>query len=288
MSKLRMAFLGLGIMGTGMARRVLAAGFPLTVYNRNPAKAEALVKDGAKLAATPREAAAGADIIISMVADDAASRAMWLGADGALAGAGRGAVAIEASTLTVAWMKELAQAAAAKPCAFLDAPVTGTKPHAANGELTFLVGGEAVTLEKVRPVLAVMSKAILHLGPGGSGALMKLINNFLCGAQAASLAEAIAIVEKSGLDRAKAMEVIVNGTPGSPLVKTIAGRINARDFAPNFPLRLMAKDLNYAQQCARELGVPFTATTAAAEVFQRAIALGHGEKDFSAVIEQFH
>jgi 3-hydroxyisobutyrate dehydrogenase len=288
MSKSRIAFLGLGIMGTGMARRVLAAGFPLTVYNRNPAKAEALAKEGAQVAATPREAAAGAEVIISMVADDAASRAMWLGADGALAGAGRGAVVIEASTLTVAWVKELAKAAEAKPCAFLDAPVTGTKPHAANGELTFLVGGDAETLEKARPVLAVMSKAILHLGPSGSGALMKLINNFLCGAQAASLAEAIAIIEKAGLDRTKAMEVIVNGTPGSPLVKTIAGRINARDFAPNFLLRLMAKDLNYAQQCARELGVPFTATTAAGAVFQRAIALGHGEKDFSAVIEQFH
>jgi len=288
MSKLRIAFLGLGIMGTGMARRILAAGFPLTVYNRNRGKAEALAKEGARVAATPREAAMEADVIISMVADDAASRAMWLGADGALAGAGRSAVAIEASTLTVAWVRELAKAAAAKPCAFLDAPVTGTKPHAANGELTFLVGGDAETLEKARPVLAVMSKAILHLGPTGSGALMKLINNFLCGAQAASLVEAIAIIEKAGLDRAKAMDVIMNGTPGSPLVKTIAGRINARDFAPNFLLRLMAKDLNYAQQCARELGVPFTATTAAGEVFQRAIALGHGEKDFSAVVEQFH
>ncbi|MGA2052266.1 MAG: NAD(P)-dependent oxidoreductase [Opitutales bacterium] len=287
MSKPRIAHLGLGIMGTGMARRVLAAGFPLTVYNRNRAKAEALAAEGAQVAATPREAAAQADIVISMVADDAASRALWLGPDGALAAARPDAVLVEASTLTVAWVKELAAAAQARAVEFLDAPVTGTKPHAANGELTFLVGGSAATLEKVRPVLAVMSKAILHVGPTGSGALLKLLNNFLCGVQAASLAEAIAIIEKSGLDRTQAIDFLVNGTPGSPVVKVLASRINARDFTPNFPLRLMAKDLDYTLRCARELGVPLTTTAAAAEVFQRSIAAGHGDKDFSAIVEQF-
>jgi 3-hydroxyisobutyrate dehydrogenase len=287
MTKPRIAHLGLGIMGTGMARRVLAAGFPLTVYNRNRAKSEALAAEGAHVAASPREAAIDADFVISMVADDSASRSLWLGPDGALAGARPGTVLIETSTLTVAWVKELAAAAQARQCEFLDAPVTGTKPHAANGELTFLVGGSAVTLEKARPVLAVMSKAILHLGPTGSGALLKLLNNFLCGVQAASLAEAIAIIEKSGLDRSTAMDFLTNGNPGSPLVKTIAGRINARDFTPNFLLKLMAKDLEYALLCARELDVPLSTTAGAAEVFQRAIAAGLGDKDFSAVIELF-
>ncbi len=274
-------------MGTGMARRLLAAGFPLTVYNRNADKAAALAREGAQAATTPAAAAAGADILLSMVADDAASRALWLGPDGALAAARPGAVLVEASTLTVAWVKELAAAAEARQLEFLDAPVTGTKPHAASGELTFLVGGPATALEKARPALAAMSKAILHLGPTGSGAVLKLLNNFLCGVQAASLAEAIAMVEKSGLNRAQALDFLVNGNPGSPLVKTIAGRINAGDFTPNFLLRLMAKDLDYAFRCARELGIPLTTAAGATEVYQRAIGAGHGEKDFSAVVEQF-
>src|SRR5688572_27413983 len=176
----RVALFGLGLMGAGMARRVLGAGFPLTIYNRTPGKATALVAAGAQLAATPREAAARADVIISMVADDAASRAVWLGENGALAGAARGAVLIEASTLTPGWIAELGQAAAQRGCELLDAPVTGSKIHAASGELSFLVGGSAAGLEKARPVLSVMSKAIVHVGLGGSGALLKLINNFLC------------------------------------------------------------------------------------------------------------
>jgi len=130
-----------------------------------------------------------------MVADDNASRSMWLGELGALVGAARGTLLIESSTLAVGWVKELAAAAEARGCELLDAPVTGSKIHAPSGELSFLVGGSAAALEKARPVLAVMSRAIHHLGPTGSGALLKLINNFLCGVQAASLAEALAVIE---------------------------------------------------------------------------------------------
>ena len=135
MSKQRVALIGLGIMGSGMAGRLLGAGFPLTLYNRNRAKAAAFEKDGAKIAASPKEAASGADVVIAMLADDVASRAVWLGDSGALAGAAAGTICVEASTLSVAWVRELAAAAAQKNCELLDAPVTGTKPHAANGEL---------------------------------------------------------------------------------------------------------------------------------------------------------
>src|SRR5262249_17845823 len=138
MSKPSIAFLGLGIMGAGMSRRLLGAGFPVTVYNRNPAKSAELAAAGAAVASTAREAAGGADVVIAMVADDAASRSVWLGDDGALAGAARGTVCIESSTLTVAWVQELAAAVAARGCAFLDCPVTGSKNAAAAGELNFI------------------------------------------------------------------------------------------------------------------------------------------------------
>ena len=187
------AVLGLGTMGSGMARRLLAAGFPLTVYNRTPSRAEAFAAQGASVAATPREAASRAEVIIAMLADDAASRSAWMGENGALAGARPGAVLIESSTLSTHWVKELSAAAISQGCAFLDAPVTGSKPQAESGELLFLVGGESGALDSVRDVLAPMSRGAVHLGPTGSGALMKLINNFVCGVQAASLAEALGI-----------------------------------------------------------------------------------------------
>ena len=281
----RIAFLGLGIMGGGMARRLLGAGFAVTAFNRNRAKAEALVSAGAKMAATAREAATGADVVLCMVADDLASRAMWLGVDGALAGAPHGAVAVDCSTLTVGWVKELAHAAEVCGCEFVDAPVTGSKSHAAAGELNFLVGGSAAALEKIRPVLGPMSKTITHLGPTGSGALVKLINNFVCGVQVASFAEALAWIEQSGIDRTKALSVLLDGAPGSPLVKTMAARMTAGDFTPNFLLKLMAKDLGYAAHESVVRGQPLATATTALEIFQQAIEAGYGEKDMSAVVE---
>lgn len=284
MAQARVAILGLGIMGGGMARRVLGAGFPLTVYNRNRSKAEALAELGATIAATPREAAAHADVVLSMVSDDVVSRAIWLGENGALAGSNNGAILIESSTLSVAWVRELAAAASARGCEFIDAPVTGTKPHAEKGELLFLVGGSAVALETARPVLSVMSRGIVHLGPVGSGALLKLINNFLCGVQAASLAEADALIAAGGLDREKALNVLTNGAPGSPLVKTLAARAMSGDFTPNFFLKLMAKDLGYAHGEGEAEGIELQTAAAALAVFKNAIASGRGDQDFAAVI----
>ncbi len=268
-----------------MSQRLLAAGFPVTVYNRNRAKADAVVAAGARWADTPRAAAEGADIVFSMVADDVASRGLWLGAEGALAGAARGAVLVESSTLTVEWVRELAAAVAAHGAEFVDAPVTGSKNAAAAGELNFLVGGSVTALEKIRPALVAMGRSVTHLGPTGSGALVKLINNFVCGVQLASIAEALAWIEQSGLDRAKALGVLLEGAPGSPIAKLTTSRMIAGDFTPNFPLKLMAKDIGYAVQESAARGRPLTTAAAAGEVFQRAIAAGHGDKDMSAVVE---
>jgi len=284
-SKPRVALIGLGLMGSGMARRLLGASFPLTVYNRNPQPAALLAEEGAHVAASPREAAARADVVLSMVSDDVAARAVWLGEQGALAGAARGTVLVDCSTVTVGWIEELSRAALAAGCPLLDAPVTGSKPQAAAGELLFLVGGSAEALETARPVLAVMSRAIVHLGPTGSGALLKLVNNFLCGVQAASLAEALALVERSGLDRVKAIEVLTAGAPGSPLIKTLAARMAARDYKPNFTLKLAAKDMNYAVGEGRRHGLPLTTVVPVLDLYGRAIADGHGDEDFSVVVE---
>jgi 3-hydroxyisobutyrate dehydrogenase len=287
MSKPRIAFLGLGIMGGGMARNLLAKGFPLIVFNRNAEKSKPFASDGARVASSPREAAENADVIISMVADDNAARSLWLGANGVLAAAKTGTICIECSTVTVNWVRELAAAAAQKKCEFLDSPVTGSKNQAAGGELNFLVGGDSATLEKARPVFSAMGKNVSLLGPVGSGALVKLINNFVCGVQIASLAEALAMIERSGLDRAKALEVLTGGAPGSPLVKTVAGRMTAPDFTPNFLLRLMAKDLGYAIAEGKKVAVELGTAAAALDSFQKSIAAGDGEKDIAAVVEKF-
>jgi 3-hydroxyisobutyrate dehydrogenase len=284
MSKPRVAILGLGIMGSGMAGRVLSAGFPLVVFNRNRDKAVPFASKGAILADSPKQAAAQADIVLSIVADDVASREVWLGENGALAGAAAGAVLIESSTLTVGWVLQLAQGAAQKKCQFLDAPVTGTKPHAAAGQLLFLVGGPAPAVEIARPVFAVTGRDLVHLGPHGSGARMKLINNFVCGVQAASLAEAASLIQNGGLDAEKAFSVLTDGAPGSPLVKTLTERVSSGSGEVNFELRLMAKDLAYAMDDASRNGLALETANAALNVFKRAIERGHGHQDLSAVI----
>lgn len=284
MSKPRVAILGLGNMGYGMAGRLLSEKFPLTVYNRSADKTNLLADAGAAVASSPRDAASNAGFIISIVADDTASNSVWLGENGALATAAQGAVLIECSTLTVAWVLELAAAAAQKGCEFLDAPVTGSKPQAAAGQLLFLAGGSASAVEKARPVLSVLGRDVIHLGPNGSGARLKLINNFLCGVQAASLAEAASMITAGGLDAEKAMSILTNGAPGSPLIKTISARAAAHDATVNFSLRLMAKDLSYALEEAKRDEIPLETVAAALEIFQRAIDQGRGDSDFSAVI----
>lgn len=283
MSKPTVAILGLGIMGSGMANRLLSANFPLAVYNRNREKCVPFASAGAFIADSPREAASRSRITLSMVADDAASRDVWLGEEGALNGAPAGSVLIESSTLSGDWIQELAAKAVERGCQFLDAPVTGTKPHAASGELLFLVGGSAEALAAAQPVFSVLGRDAVHLGANGSGALMKLVNNFVCGVQAASFAEAVSMVDAGGLDRAKAMSILTGGAPGSGIVKRVAERIAANDFTPNFALRWMAKDLAYALRAASTQGISLQTAAAGLAVFQEAIAEGYGDEDFSAV-----
>ncbi len=281
----KIAFLGLGTMGSGMSGRLLDAGFPLTVWNRNPSRVDPLRQRGATPAGTPREAAANADVVIAMLADDDASRSVWTGADGAIEGLREDAVAIECSTLSPEWVADLATRVEDRGGAFLDAPVTGSKPQAAGGEMLFLVGGDADVLDSVRDVLRPMSRDAVHMGPVGSGAKMKLVNNFQSAVQAVALGEALTFSEKCGLDPVAALHVLANGAPGSPLVKTVGARMMARDYSVNFFLRLMRKDVSYASEEARRYGVELRTAAAALEAFDRAIAAGWGDSDFASVAE---
>ena len=281
----RIAVLGLGTMGAGMAKNLLKAGFPVAAYNRTHAKAVSLGAAGARIADTPADAARDADVVISMLSNDDASRETWTGECGALNGAKPGAVLVESSTVTPAWIDELARLAAERNLGLLDAPVTGSRLQAESGQLVFLVGGKASVLERVRPVLAAMSKEIVLLGPIGSGVRMKLINNFLAGVQVASLAEAISWIERSGLDREQALKILCNGAPGSPLINTISARMVAANYDVNFLLSLMRKDLHYAGADAASLGVELRSAKTAEGRFVEAAAAGHGDRDMSAVIE---
>ena len=280
------ALLGLGVMGSGMAQNLLKAGFPLTVYNRTRAKADALSAQGARVADTPKNAVRDAQVIVSMVGDDTASQAMWLGENGALAGAPSGAIAVECSTLSIAWVRELAGLATSHNLAFLDSPVAGSKDAAEAGELRLLVGGDAGALERARPVLEAVSRRMDLFGPTGSGALIKLINNLMGGVQAAVLAEGLVLAERAGLDMEQVVSFLINGAPGSPIVKGKAARMVGHDYGDTqFALKWMHKDLTYALRAADEHGTPMPTLAVAREVYRMARNLGLDDADFAAVIE---
>src|ERR1700761_7830299 len=283
----KIALLGLGLMGSGMAGRLLDAGYPLTIWNRSSDKAKPFADRGARIAKSPRDAAMSADVIISMLSDVVVCRDVWLGRGEALQGSAPGTILVESSTVTVEWVHELDRAAKEAGCELVDAPVTGSKPQAASGQLLFLAGGPAGAIEKLTPVLKAMGRDVVHVGGVGSGARLKLINNFLSGSQVAALAEALSLIERSGLDVQKSLGVLTEGAPGSPLVKLLSGRMVSKQYEPNFLLRLMAKDLRYAVAEADHHALDLDMGRAALRVFEHAIAAGQGDDDMSAVVEQF-
>jgi 3-hydroxyisobutyrate dehydrogenase len=284
-SKPMVALLGLGTMGQGMARNLLKAGFPLTVWNRTTAKTKPLAHSGAAIAATPAQAAIHAGVVIAMVSDDDVSRSVWLGENGALAAMQPGSIVIESSTLSPGWIAELLSAVNQRGVRMADAPVTGSRVQAETGQLTFLVGSDEETLDAVTPVLRCMGKEVLHLGPVGSGTQMKLINNFLSAVQVSSFAEALAWIERTRLPRGTALDFLKRAAPGSPIFATMADRMTRRTYDVNFLLRLIEKDLRYAHAAAARLGVELSMGSAAEKLFRAARESGWGDKDMSAVLE---
>ena len=270
----RVAFIGLGRMGHGMAGRYLDAGFSVAVWNRSKAKAEDLIARGAQWATSPEDAAIDADAVVTMVADDAASRAVWLGNDGAAATMKAGTLAIECSTVSHQHALEMARELRDRGLIYIDSPVTGLPDAAASGKLTLLVGAEPADLEKARPFLAPLSTTIRHFGPVGSGTVYKLINNLMGAIQIAGIAEGLAIAEQAGLDMKLVLEAVETGVAASPQVIRHSRRMAARNFAgATFTAALRHKDAAYAVALAESLlSAPPIMGRAAVEAYDRAKA----------------
>ncbi|WP_428261447.1 NAD(P)-dependent oxidoreductase [Haliangium sp.] len=281
------SILGLGAMGSRMAQRLLAAGHAVTVYNRTLARIQPLLDRGATAAATPREAATGADLVIAMVTDDDASRALWCGPDGALAGLAPGAIAIESSTLTPAWVRTLDEQVRARDAHLLDAPVAGSRPQAEAGALIYLVGGPASALDRARPALAAMAGAIHHVGPVGAGATVKLAVNALFGVQVAALAELLGVLARADIEPARAVELLTAMPVTSPALAGVGALMAARSFAPQFPIDLVEKDLGYLEANAAQVAAEVPTTRAVREVYAQAQRAGHGGDNIAAVARLF-
>jgi 3-hydroxyisobutyrate dehydrogenase len=270
----KVAFIGLGRMGHGMAGRYLDASFDVAVFNRSKAKAEDLIARGARWAASPAEAANGADAVVTMVADDEASRAVWLGKDGAAATMKPGALAIECSTVSHQHALGMARELLGRGLVYIDCPVTGLPEAAAVGKLTLLVGADAADLERARPYLAPIGNVVRHFGAVGTGTVYKLINNLMGAVQIASLAEGIAMAEQAGLDMKLVAEAMATGAVASPQVIRHSKRMVARDFAgASFTSALRHKDAAYAVKLAETLlAEPPLVGRAAVEAYARAKA----------------
>jgi 3-hydroxyisobutyrate dehydrogenase-like beta-hydroxyacid dehydrogenase len=250
----QVAFIGLGRMGHGMAGRYLDAGFKVAVWNRSKAKAEDLIARGARWAASPADAADAADAVVTMVADDAASSAVWLGKDGAAETAKAGALAIECSTVSYGHALDLARELRERGLVYIDSPVTGLPDAAASGKLTLLVGAEPADLERARTYLAPLSIKIRHFGAVGNGTVYKLINNLMGAIQIAGIAEGLAIAEQAGLDMKLVLEAIETGVAASPQVIRHSKRMVARNFSgATFTAALRHKDAAYAVALAESL-----------------------------------
>jgi len=284
----KIAFLGAGIMGQAMIRNLLKAGFAVTVFNRTAEKARALEPFGAKVAPSPRAAAEGADVVMSMLTDDAACRACWLGPQGAFeAPPAATTVLIECSTASHGWIGELAARAAKSGLRFLDCPVAGRPDVAVAGQLNMFVGGDAATLQAVRPVLAAFTKSIVHFGPVGSGIAFKLIYNVLGAIQVASLAEAMFAAEATGLDLRAAAAGFSAGATASPHVIRHAKymSLGRHEDPVQFSGRNRIKDIRYGVEFSEQAGAQSVIGRAAAEVFGQMIPLGMGDLNDSELID---
>lgn len=285
---MRVAFLGLGKMGTGMAGRLIAAGHSVSVYNRSPERAAPFGALGARVAGSPRGAAERADVIIGMTADDESSRATWLGEFGALASDNLpDALVIECSTLSHDWVLELAEKVRARGFRYVDAPVTGLPDAAAAGTLTLLVGAEPPDLDAARPIFASLATRVLHFGGVGQGTAYKLMVNLIGAVQIASAAEGMALAERAGLDLKLVADAVASGQAASPQVVRNVRRFVAGDHggAVNFTPALRLKDIDYALRLANKLGLECAFGMVASRLYKKLCDAGFTADNESRIIE---
>jgi len=275
--------IGLGLMGGPMGQNLLSAGFPLVVWNRTKAKADDLVREGAKLSADPRAVAEQADVLITIVSDPAALEKVLFGARGAVEGLRAGSTLIDSSTVSPELARRVAAACAERGVDFLDAPVTGGTWGAKKGELVFMVGGKAEVLERVRPVLEAVGKKFPLLGPNGAGQTVKLGMNLLLALQVDAFAEALALVTASGVTAEKLMEVLQSSMARSGVLDVKAPMMVKGEFPASFPLRLMHKDVRLALELAHNKGVTLPCGSAAYATYSAVLNASSDDPDFSAV-----
>jgi 2-hydroxy-3-oxopropionate reductase len=275
-------FIGLGLMGKPMARNVLRAGFPLVVWNRTKSKADDLISEGAKWGATPRDVAAQADVLVTIVSDPAALEEVLWGA-GALAALRPGSLLIDSSTVSPDLERRVAKECADRKIDFLDAPVTGGTWGAEKGEIVFMVGGKTETLERAKPVLETMGKKWFLLGPNGAGQTVKLAMNLLLALEVDALAEALALVTGAGLSGEKLVEVMQSSMGRAPLLDVKAPLLLKGEFPASFPLRLMHKDIRLALELAKEQGLSLPAGEAVYETLSAVNNAAKDDPDFAAL-----
>jgi 3-hydroxyisobutyrate dehydrogenase-like beta-hydroxyacid dehydrogenase len=282
------ALLGLGIMGSRMGANLRTAGFDVVAWTRTPGKAEAWAQEhDATAAATPAEAAAGADTVISMVVDGDQVASVLLGDDGAARGARPGTLFADMSTIAPADAERIGRELEALGMRFVDAPVTGSSPAAEAGTLTIMAGGSPQDVADARPLFEAMGKLIVHVGPRGKGQAVKLVNNAVAAANAATVAQALLVADAEGVDLDALVEVMQAGSGGSAMLGLKAGPMREHDFTTLFKVEHMLKDVRLCLEAAQAAGAPFPAAAAARDALVATMARGKGDDDFAAILEAF-
>src|SRR4051812_1660322 len=282
----RVGFVGLGIMGSRQAANLARAGHELTVYNRTRATAEAWVAEhGGTVADSPAAVGAASDVVVSMVVDGDQVREVLLGEHGVMQGAAPGALCVDMSTIAPAQTRAIGAELAERGVRMLDAPVTGSSPKAQDGTLTIMAGGDAGDFARAEPLLRVMGELVVHVGALGHGEMVKLINNAVAAANAATVGEALIVGQQTGVDLDALVEVMAAGSGGSAMLDLKAGPMRSHDYATLFKLEHMLKDVRLCLEEGQAAAVPFAAAARARDVLVAALARGHGDDDFAALIE---
>ena len=282
----QVGFIGLGIMGSRQAARLRGAGFELTVFNRTRARAQAWAAEhGAGVAETPREAAAGASVVVTMVVDGPQVEEVLLGEDGAVHGAAPGTLFVDMSTIAPAAARRLAAALRERGHAFVDAPVTGSSPKAQAGTLTIMCGGEARDVARAMPLFEVMGEKVVHAGAAGQGQAVKVLSQGVTAVNCATLAQALALGRQAGIDLDALLAVMGAGSAGSAMLELKAGPMRSHDYATLFKTEHMLKDVRLCLEETQAAGVPFPVAADAREILGAAVGRGHGDDDFAAIVE---
>jgi 3-hydroxyisobutyrate dehydrogenase len=280
---MKVAFIGLGTMGTPMARNILSAGFPLTIHNRTREREIPLAEAGATRAANPCEAARGAEVIITCVSDTPDVEAVILGDKGVIQGAAPGAIVVDMSTISPSATRRMAAALNAQGVRMIDAPVSGGSEGAQKATLSIMIGGEPEDVNRAMPIFAAMGKTISHIGPIGAGQVTKAINQIVVAGTYWSVAEGLALGLKAGLDMEKVVTAVGSGAAGSWAMNHRSGNMIRNQYPLGFRVRLHHKDLKIALEVAREIGVTLPMAAFVEQVETGLVSRGFGDEDISAI-----